>query len=109
MNYRNPQIKLFVDAFKQAGILFTLAEVADDTHPYALAGDDFLMSRHGNPQKREAFVFRNEEGGKLFWVKPHEHPKTKYRVVATHLLRNADDAYAIVLQYSLIFGGDLVA
>jgi hypothetical protein len=60
MNFRNPQTKMLVDAFKQAGILFTLPEVADDTHPYALAGDDFLLSRHGNPRSLEAFVFRNQ-------------------------------------------------
>jgi hypothetical protein len=108
MNFRNSQTKILVDAFKQAGIFFTLAEVVDDTHPHANAWDDFLMSRHGNPQSLQAFVFRNEDGGKLFWVAPHEHPTIKYRVLATHRLHNFDDAYAIVCEYSLLFGGDLV-
>lgn len=56
----------------------------------------------------EAFVFKNDQGGKVLWVGTHENPKIKYRKRATHDLRNFDNAYEIVRQYTLIFGGDLV-
>lgn len=106
MKLRHHQTHMLLTAFKRAGILFEVWEIADDSNPYGHAGEDLIISRHGD---RQGFIFQNEDGGRLLWTAPSENPSQKRRVIATHVLKTEDDAEDIVRQYNLIFGGPLVA
>jgi hypothetical protein len=97
---------MLVSAFERAGILFEVCEIVDDSNRFGHAGEDLLVSRHGD---RQGFIFQNEDGGRLLWAAPPENPALKRRVIAAHVLKSADDADNILREYSLIFGGPLVA
>ncbi|NQE51867.1 hypothetical protein [Herbaspirillum rubrisubalbicans] len=106
MKLRHSQTEALLAAFRRAGIYFQVWEITDDSNPYGHAGEDLIISRHGD---RQGFIFQNENGGRLLWTAPAEIPSQKRRVIATHDLLSEEDAEKIVLQYSLIFGGPLVA
>jgi len=106
VEYRYPQVELLINAFRMMGLEFERWEVTDDSNRFAYAGEDFLLSRHG---ERNGFVFQNKDGGILLHVGPSENPNFKYRIVTTLPLQNADDAYKIATKYNLIFGGPRVA
>jgi len=104
INIRHPQVFTLLNDFKSVGIQFEVLQIDSDDSPLADNGEDLLISMHGDPNNRQAFLFRNVDGGQLFWVRPSGHPSAKYIIRDQMSLRNELDSKNVVGKYILLFG-----